>query len=151
MKGIILVEGTKIRLCHITRSEEYLNSDDACLVLGNNIFYGHGLIQLLSQSTENAKEENKANEFVYYLSYPERYVVAEFYNNENVTSIEEKPVNLKSNYPVVGLFFYLNDVVKKEKALVPSHSSELEITTLNEDYLSEKNNSFEFRVDYNEK
>ncbi len=131
MKGIILVERTEIRLCHITSSGEYLNSDDDCLVLGNNIFYGHGLTQLLSQSTENAKEENKANEFVYYLSYPKRYVLAEFYNNEKVTSIEEKAVNPKSNYPVEGLFFYPNDVVKKVKALVPSDSSELEITTLN--------------------
>jgi glucose-1-phosphate thymidylyltransferase len=151
MKGIILVEGTKIRLCHITRSEEYLNSDDACLVLGNNIFYGHGLIQLLSQSTENAKEENKATVFGYYVSDPQRYGVAEFDDNGNVTSIEEKPNIPKSNYAVVGLYFYPNDVVKKAKAVVPSHRGELEITTLNEDYLSEKNNSFEFRVDYNEK
>ena len=114
--------------------EEFLNGDDACLVLGDNIFYGHGLTQLLSQSIKNAKDENKATVFGYYVSDPQRYGVAEFDDNGNVTSIEEKP---KSNYAVVGLYFYPSDVVKKAKAVVPSHRGELEITTLNQDYLSE--------------
>jgi glucose-1-phosphate thymidylyltransferase len=117
--------------------EEFLNGDDACLVLGDNIFYGHGLTQLLSQSIKNAKDENKATVFGYYVSDPERYGVAQFDDKGNVTSIEEKPTEPKSNYAVVGLYFYPNDVVKKAKAVVPSHRGELEITTLNQDYLSE--------------
>jgi len=117
--------------------EEFLNGDDACLVLGDNIFYGHGLTQLLSQSIKNAKEENKATVFGYYVSDPQRYGVAEFNENGDVTSIEEKPKNPKSNYAVVGLYFYPNDVVKKAKAVKPSHRGELEITTLNQDYLNE--------------
>jgi len=117
--------------------EEFLNGDDACLVLGDNIFYGHGLTQLLSQSIKNAKEENKATVFGYYVSDPQRYGVAEFNVNGDVTSIEEKPKNPKSNYAVVGLYFYPNDVVKKAKAVKPSHRGELEITTLNQDYLNE--------------
>ena len=117
--------------------EEFLNGDDACLVLGDNIFYGHGLTQLLSQSIKNAKDENKATVFGYYVSDPQRYGVAEFNENGDVTSIEEKPENPKSNYAVVGLYFYPSDVVKKAKAVVPSHRGELEITTLNQDYLNE--------------
>ena len=117
--------------------EEFLNGDDACLVLGDNIFYGHGLTNLLSQSIKNAKDENKATVFGYYVSDPQRYGVAEFNENGDVTSIEEKPTDPKSNYAVVGLYFYPNDVVKKAKAVVPSHRGELEITTLNQDYLSE--------------
>ena len=117
--------------------EEFLNGDDACLVLGDNIFYGHGLTQLLSQSIKNAKDENKATVFGYYVSDPERYGVAEFNENGDVTSIEEKPENPKSNYAVVGLYFYPSDVVKKAKAVKPSHRGELEITTLNQDYLNE--------------
>ena len=117
--------------------EEFLNGDDACLVLGDNIFYGHGLTQLLSQSIKNAKDENKATVFGYYVKDPERYGVAEFDENGNVTSIEEKPENPKSNYAVVGLYCYPSDVVKKAKAVKPSHRGELEITTLNQDYLNE--------------
>ena len=117
--------------------EEFLNGDDACLVLGDNIFYGHGLTQLLSQSIKNAKDENKATVFGYYVSDPQRYGVAEFNENGDVTSIEEKPTNPKSNYAVIGLYFYPSDVVKKAKNVKPSHRGELEITTLNQDYLSE--------------
>ena len=117
--------------------EEFLNGDDACLVLGDNIFYGHGLTQLLSQSIKNAKDENKATVFGYRVTDPQRYGVAGFDENGNVTSIEEKPEVPKSNYAVVGLYFYPNDVVKKAKAVVPSHRGELEITTLNQDYLDE--------------
>ena len=117
--------------------EEFLNGDDACLVLGDNIFYGHGLTAMLANSIKNAKEENKATVFGYYVSDPERYGVAEFNENGDVTSIEEKPTNPKSNYAVIGLYFYPSDVVKKAKNVKPSHRGELEITTLNQDYLSE--------------
>ena len=117
--------------------EEFLNGDDACLVLGDNIFYGHGLTKLLAQSVKNVKEENKATVFGYYVKDPERYGVAEFNDNGDVISIEEKPTEPKSNYAVVGLYFYPADVVKKAKEVIPSHRGELEITTLNQDYLNE--------------
>ena len=117
--------------------EEFLDGDDACLVLGDNIFYGHGLTAMLANSIKNAKEENKATVFGYYVSDPERYGVAQFNENGDVTSIEEKPTEPKSNYAVIGLYFYPSDVVKKAKNVKPSHRGELEITTLNQDYLSE--------------
>ena len=117
--------------------EEFLDADDACLVLGDNIFYGHGLTKLLAQSVKNAKEENKATVFGYYVKDPERYGVAEFDEAGTVTSIEEKPLNPKSNYAVVGLYFYPKDVVAKAKNVKPSDRGELEITTLNQDYLGE--------------
>lgn len=117
--------------------EEFLNGDDACLVLGDNIFYGHGLTKLLAQSVKNVKEENKATVFGYYVKDPERYGVAEFDEAGNVISLEEKPTQPKSNYAVVGLYFYPADVVKKAKEVKPSHRGELEITTLNQDYLNE--------------
>lgn len=117
--------------------EEFLNGDDACLVLGDNIFYGHGLTKLLAQSVKNVKDENKATVFGYYVKDPERYGVAEFNDNGDVITIEEKPEIPKSNYAVVGLYFYPNDVVKKAKEVIPSHRGELEITTLNQDYLNE--------------
>jgi glucose-1-phosphate thymidylyltransferase len=116
--------------------EEFLDGDDACLVLGDNIFYGHGLTQLLAQSVANVKENN-ATVFGYYVSDPERYGVAQFNENGDVISIEEKPKDPKSNYAVVGLYFYPNDVVKKAKDVKPSDRGELEITTLNEMYLHE--------------
>jgi glucose-1-phosphate thymidylyltransferase len=121
-----------------TLGEEFLDGDDACLVLGDNIFYGHGLTDLLAKSVKNAKEENKATVFGYYVKDPERYGVAEFNNNGIVTSIEEKPTEPKSNYAVIGLYFYPNDVVKKAKDVKPSDRGELEITTLNQDYLKEE-------------
>ncbi len=117
--------------------EEFLDGDDACLVLGDNIFYGHGLTKLLAQSVKNAKEENKATVFGYYVKDPERYGVAQFDEAGTVTSIEEKPLNPKSNYAVVGLYFYPKDVVAKAKNVKPSERGELEITTLNQDYLGE--------------
>jgi glucose-1-phosphate thymidylyltransferase len=117
--------------------EEFLDGDDACLVLGDNIFYGHGLTKLLAQSVKNAKEENKATVFGYYVKDPERYGVAEFDEAGTVTSIEEKPLHPKSNYAVVGLYFYPKDVVAKAKNVKPSERGELEITTLNQDYLGE--------------
>jgi len=117
--------------------EDFIGDDDVCLVLGDNIFYGHGLTDLLAQSVKRASEENKATVYGYYVSDPERYGVAEFDANGTVTSIEEKPEQPKSNYAVVGLYFYPNDVVKKAKEVKPSHRGELEITTLNQDYLEE--------------
>ena len=117
--------------------EDFIGSDDVCLVLGDNIFYGHGLTDLLAQSVKNIKDENKATVFGYYVKDPERYGVASFDDKGNVTSIEEKPEVPASNYAVVGLYFYPNDVVKKAKEVKPSHRGELEITTLNQDYLEE--------------
>ncbi|MBU1217921.1 glucose-1-phosphate thymidylyltransferase RfbA [bacterium] len=118
--------------------EAFIGSDDVCLVLGDNIFHGHGLTELLSESVKNATQLNKATVFGYYVSDPERYGVAEFDNAGNVTSIEEKPLEPKSSYAVVGLYFYPNDVVKKAKEVKPSARGELEITTLNQDYLNEQ-------------
>jgi glucose-1-phosphate thymidylyltransferase len=118
--------------------EEFLDGDDACLVLGDNIFYGQGLTKLLAKSVRNAKERNKATVFGYYVNDPERYGVAEFNEDGDVISIEEKPQNPKSNYAVVGLYFYPNDVVEKAKTVKPSARGELEITTLNQMYLEEE-------------
>ncbi len=118
--------------------EEFIGDDDVCLVLGDNIFYGHGITKLLAASVKNAKEENAATVFGYYVKDPERYGVAEFDSEGNVISIEEKPKEPKSNYAVVGLYFYPNDVVKKAKLVKPSDRGELEITTLNQLYLEEK-------------
>lgn len=117
--------------------EEFLDGDDACLVLGDNIFYGDGLTNLLASSVKNIKEENKATVFGYYVKDPERYGVAEFDDEGNVITIEEKPKTPKSNYAVVGLYFYPKDVVAKAKEVKPSERGELEITTLNQDYLLE--------------
>ncbi len=118
--------------------EEFIGNDDVCLVLGDNIFYGDGLTNLLATSVKNAQEENNATVFGYYVKDPKRYGVAEFNDEGVVTSIEEKPENPKSNYAVVGLYFYPNDVIEKAKEVKPSHRGELEITTLNQDYLNEK-------------
>lgn len=118
--------------------EEFIGNDNVCLVLGDNIFYGQGLTNLLVKSVEHAHKENKATVFGYYVSDPERYGVAEFDDNGTVISIEEKPKNPKSNYAVVGLYFYPNDVVKKAKNVKPSARGELEITTLNQNYLNER-------------
>ena len=117
--------------------EDFIGSDAVCLVLGDNIFYGGGLTNLLSQSVINAKRENKATVFGYFVKDPDRYGVAEFDEVGNVTSIEEKPTNPKSNYAVVGLYFYPNDVIEKAKLVKPSERGELEITTLNQDYLKD--------------
>ena len=121
-----------------TLGKEFLDGDDACLVLGDNVFYGHGLTQMLAKSVKNAKEENKATIFAYYVDDPKRYGVAVFDENGTVTSVEEKPSKPKSNYAVVGLYFYPSDVVQKAKDVKPSERGELEITALNQDYLDEK-------------
>jgi glucose-1-phosphate thymidylyltransferase len=117
--------------------EKFINNDDVCLVLGDNIFYGHGLTELLKFSKETVKKENKAVVFGYYVNNPTAYGVVEFDEDMNVISIEEKPKNPKSNYAVVGLYFYPNDVIEKAKNVMPSNRGELEITTINEMYLKE--------------
>ena len=123
--------------------EEFLDGDDACLILGDNIFYGHGLTELLKKSVQRVKKENRATVFGYYVKDPNRYGVAEFDESGNVISIEEKPKNPKSNYAVTGLYFYPNDVVKKAKEIRPSQRGELEITDLNKLYLDEDRLSVE--------
>ena len=115
--------------------ESFIGSDDVCLVLGDNIFYGAGLQKLLADSVQTVKQENKAVVFGYYVEDPERYGVAEFDENGKVLSIEEKPKNPKSDYAVVGLYFYPNSVVKIAKEVKPSERGELEITAVNQAYL----------------
>ncbi|MFV9483988.1 glucose-1-phosphate thymidylyltransferase RfbA [Christiangramia sp. ASW11-125] len=119
--------------------EKFIGSDDVCLVLGDNIFYGQGLTGMLKQSRLNVEAVGKATVFGYYVNDPERYGVAEFDKNGNVISIEEKPKQPKSNYAVAGLYFYPNSVVKIAKNVKPSHRGELEITSVNEDYLKQGN------------
>lgn len=116
--------------------EEFIGNDDVCLVLGDNIFYGAGLQKLLKQSVETVENDRKAVVFGYYVEDPERYGVAEVDKEGNVLSIEEKPKQPKSNYAVVGLYFYPNSVVDIAKNVQPSHRGELEITTVNQEYLS---------------
>ncbi len=115
--------------------EQFIGNDDVCLVLGDNIFYGAGLQKLLKESVQTVKDENKAVVFGYYVEDPERYGVAEFDEEGNVLSLEEKPANPKSNYAVVGLYFYPNSVVETAKQVKPSDRGELEITTVNQAYL----------------
>lgn len=118
--------------------EEFIGNDNVCLVLGDNIFYGHGFPDLLKGAVKRVEEENKACIFGYYVNNPERYGVAEFDLLGNVISIEEKPKVPKSNYAVVGLYFYPNSVVKTAKKVKPSERGELEITAVNESYLDKK-------------
>jgi len=117
--------------------EEFIGSDDVCMVLGDNIFYGHGLIEMLAQSVINVTEHKKATVFGYHVKDPDQYGVAEFDSQGNVLSIEEKPVKPKSNYAVVGLYFYPNNVIEIAKSIKPSHRGELEITTVNQTYLEQ--------------
>ena len=118
--------------------EEFIGDDCACLVLGDNIFYGSGFSGLLKQSVQNAEKDGLATVFGYYVNDPERYGVAEFDNEGNCLSIEEKPAHPKSNYAVVGLYFYPNSVVEIAKHIKPSARGELEITTVNQEYLAQK-------------
>lgn len=115
--------------------EKFIGNDCACLVLGDNIFYGAGLNAMLQQAVTDAEEHHKATVFGYRVSDPERYGVAEFDKNGNCLSIEEKPKNPKSNYAVVGLYFYPNKVVDIAKTIKPSARGELEITTVNQNFL----------------
>lgn len=119
--------------------EEYIGDDSVCLVLGDNIFNGNGFTTLLKKAVEDAEQNNKATVFGYWVSDPERYGVAEFDKQGNCLSIEEKPANPKSNYAVVGLYFYPNKVVDVAKNIMPSARGELEITTVNQEFLKEGN------------
>jgi glucose-1-phosphate thymidylyltransferase len=118
--------------------KDFIGDDDACLILGDNIFYGHGIIDMLTSAVSNAKDKNVATVFGYHVHDPERYGVVDFDRTGKALSIEEKPANPKSNYAVTGLYFYPNDVVKKAAEVVPSDRGELEITTVNQMYLSEE-------------
>jgi glucose-1-phosphate thymidylyltransferase len=115
--------------------EEFIGSDDVCLVLGDNIFYGEGFIDLLVNSVKNVTELKSATIFGYYAQDPERYGVVEFDENKKAISIEEKPECPKSNYAVVGLYFYPNNVIEIAKNVKPSKRGELEITSVNQKYL----------------
>lgn len=118
--------------------EQFIGDDCACLVLGDNIFYGAGFSGLLRKSVENAEKHGQATVFGYYVNDPERYGVAEFDKDGNCLSIEEKPEHPKSNYAVIGLYFYPNSVVEIAKHIKPSARGELEITTVNQEYLAQK-------------
>ena len=118
--------------------EEFIGDDCVCLVLGDNIFHGVGFTDLLKQSVIDAEKNGNATVFGYYVNDPERYGVAEFDSEGNCLSIEEKPQNPKSNYAVVGLYFYPNSVVEIAKNIKPSARGELEITTVNQEYLKQK-------------
>lgn len=115
--------------------EEFIGDDSVCLVLGDNIFHGAGFSAMLHASVEEAEKNGNATVFGYYVNDPERYGVAEFDKNGNCLSIEEKPENPKSNYAVVGLYFYPNSVVEIAKNIKPSKRGELEITSVNQEYL----------------
>lgn len=118
--------------------EEFIGDDNVCLVLGDNIFYGAGLKNLLDAAVKTVDEEEKAVIFGYYVEDPQRYGVAEFDEKQNVVSIEEKPEHPKSNYAVVGLYFYPNSVIDIAKGVKPSARGELEITSVNQAYLQQK-------------
>lgn len=118
--------------------EEFIGNDSACLVLGDNIFYGQSFTRMLKEAVRTAEEENKATVFGYWVNDPERYGVAEFDKEGNCLSIDEKPSNPKSNYAVVGLYFYPNKVVEVAKNIQPSPRGELEITTVNQRFLEDK-------------
>ncbi len=115
--------------------EEFIGDDDVCLILGDNIFYGHGLVKMLTDARLRVKADRKAVVFGYYVDTPERYGVVEFNAAGNVLSIVEKPEHPKSNYAVVGLYFYPNDIVRVAKTITPSARGELEITTVNQRFL----------------
>ena len=116
--------------------KEFIGHDSVCLVLGDNIFYGHGFEELVSKARKNVEDNSKATVFGYYVNDPERYGVAEFDDSGNVLSIEEKPKEPKSNYAVVGLYFYPNSVIEIAEKIKPSARGELEITSVNEEYLN---------------
>lgn len=119
--------------------KEFIGNDSVCLVLGDNIFYGQSFSKMLKEAVENVEKGNKATVFGYYVNDPERYGVAEFDKEDNVLSIEEKPAQPKSNYAVVGLYFYPNEVVEVAGRIKPSARGELEITTVNQEFLKEEN------------
>jgi glucose-1-phosphate thymidylyltransferase len=118
--------------------EDFIGNDDVCLVLGDNIFYGYGFSGILQNARKNLSNGN-STVFGYYVNDPERYGVAEYDKKGNVISIEEKPSDPKSNFAVVGLYFYTNDVVEIAKKIKPSQRGELEITSVNQEYLKQQN------------
>ena len=118
--------------------KDFIGDDDACLILGDNIYYGHGMTDMLANAVLNAKDKNIATIFGYHVKDPERYGVVDFDARGKALSIEEKPKTPKSNYAVTGLYFYPNDIVKKACEVAPSDRGELEITTVNQMYLSEE-------------
>ena len=118
--------------------DSFIGKEAACLVLGDNIFYGQGFRPMLEQAVRDAEENNKATVFGYHVADPERYGVAEFDKNGNCISLEEKPKNPKSNYAVTGLYFYPNKVVEVAKSIKPSARGELEITTVNQRFLEDR-------------
>ena len=118
--------------------ERFIGDDSVCLVLGDNIFYGQSFTRMLKEAVDKAENEQKATVFGYYVNDPERYGVAEFDADGNVLSIEEKPKEPKSNYAVVGLYFYPNKVVRIARSIKPSARGELEITTVNQEFLKDK-------------
>ncbi len=118
--------------------EKFIGNDDVCLILGDNIFYGAGLQRILTNALNSVKKDGDAVVFVSYVVYPERYGVAEIDSNNNVISIEEKPIKPKSNYAVTGLYFYPNSVINIAKEVKPSKRGELEITSINQKYLDTK-------------
>ena len=119
--------------------EDFIGNEDVCLVLGDNIFYGQGFTKLLEKSLKNVTEKQKATVFGYYVNDPQRYGVIDFDDFGNILSIEEKPNNPKSNYAVVGLYFYPNSVIEIAKNVKPSKRGELEITSVNQKYLDDQN------------
>ncbi len=123
--------------------EEFIDDDDVCLILGDNIFYIDGLSQIMHRSIERIKHENSATIFGYYVKDPERYGVATFDKDGKVVQIDEKPENPNSNYAIVGLYFYPNDVIEKAKSIKPSARGELEITSVNQAFLEEQRLSVE--------
>jgi glucose-1-phosphate thymidylyltransferase len=120
-----------------TLGKDFIGNDPVCLILGDNICYGHGIVNLLSNASRSVIKKNKATIFGYHVSDPERYGVVSFDKNGKVSNIEEKPSSPKSNYAVIGLYFYPNDVVKKASKILPSKRGELEITEINQLYLNE--------------
>ena len=118
--------------------KNFIGNDNVCLILGDNIFYGNDMTRLLNNAVSNAEKDNKATVFGYHVTDPDQYGVVEFNNNGDALSIEEKPKNPKSNYAVTGLYFFPNDVVNKAIEVEPSKRGEIEITSLNQNYLSEE-------------
>ena len=127
-------EANGIAECFII-GEDFIGNDDVCLILGDNIFYGNHFGNILRQTVADVKEYNRSTIFGYYVLDPERFGVVEFDSNMNVLSIEEKPENPKSNYAAVGLYYYTNSVIEIAKEIKPSDRGELEITTVNQEYL----------------
>ena len=117
--------------------EAFIGNDDVCMVLSDNIFYGHGLVEMLNQAVANVTQHNKATVFGYHVKDPDQYGVVDFDEQGNALSLEEKPLKPKSNYAVVGLYFYPNSVVNIAKNIKPSARGELEITTVNQTYLEQ--------------